>query len=182
MWHSFLTRASIFTSGNHGEGPGLASILDGTFDIPGILPDLQDILKTLHTCCLDNDQPFPRFTMESYHAIWSWAKEKTSLCAHYDLHFGHHMAACADQQLTALQVQLIDITLMMGYSPTQWHTGVNVMILKKAGNYHVEQLWTILLYDVEFNGVLKWLGWKLMMQAECMDILAMEQYGLVKQD
>jgi len=53
------------------------------------------------------------------------------------------MAVCADPQLIELHVQLIDITLMMGYSPTQWRTGVNVMILKKEGNYNVEQLQTI---------------------------------------
>jgi len=51
------------------------------------------------------------------------------------------------------------------------------MIPKKAGNYHVEQLQTILLYDAEFNGLLKWLGRQFMMQAKHMNALAMEQYG-----
>jgi len=32
------------------------------------------------------------------------------------------------------------------------------MILKKEGNYNVEQLWMILLYDAKFNGLLKWIG------------------------
>jgi len=114
----FLQEPLFSLVGNHGEGPGLALILDRTFDILGILSDLKDKLKALHTCCLDTDQPFLRFTTESYHAIWSQAKENTSSCTHYNLHFGHYMAACTDMQLTALQVQLIDITLMMGYSPT----------------------------------------------------------------
>jgi len=155
----------------------VALILDGTFNIPGISLDLKDTLTALHTCCMDMDQPFPRFTTESYCNIWSRAKEKTSLCAQYDLHFGHYMAVCADQQLTELHVQLIDITLMMGYSPTQWQMGVNVMILKKEGNYNVELLRTILLYDAEFNGLLKWLGQQFMIRAEQMDALAPEQYG-----
>jgi len=51
------------------------------------------------------------------------------------------------------------------------------MIPKKEGNYNVEQLRTILLYDAEFNGLLKWLGRQLMIRAERMDALAPEQYG-----
>jgi len=114
----FLQEPLYSLVGNYGEGPGLSLILDGTFNIPGISAKLKDTLKALHTCCLETDQPFPRFTTESYQAIWSKAKEKTPSCAQYDLHFGHYMAACADSQLIELQVQLIDITLMMGYSPT----------------------------------------------------------------
>jgi len=114
----FLQESLFSLVSNYGEGQGVALILDGTFDIPGISLDLKDTLTALHMCCMDTDQPFPRFTMESYRSIWSRAKEKTSLCAQYDLHFGHYMAVCADQQLTELHIQLIDITLMMGYSPT----------------------------------------------------------------
>jgi len=66
---------------------------------------------------------------------------------------------------------------MTGYSPTRWRTGVNVMIPKKEGNYNVELLRTILLYDAEFNGLLKWVGRQLMLRAERMDALAPEQYG-----
>jgi len=32
------------------------------------------------------------------------------------------------------------------------------MIPKKKGNYNMEQLQTILLYDAKFNGLLKWIG------------------------
>jgi len=110
----FLQEPILSLASHYGEGQGVSSILDGTFTIPGILLDLKETLRALHTCCLDMDQPFPRFTMDSYKAIWSWAKEKTSLCAHYDLHFGHYMAVCANQQLTELHIQLINITLMMG--------------------------------------------------------------------
>jgi len=53
---------------------------------------------------------------------------------------------------------MIDITLMSGYSPTRWRVGLNVMIPKKAGNYKVTDLCTLLLYDAEFNATLKWLG------------------------
>ena len=51
------------------------------------------------------------------------------------------------------------------------------MIPKKEGNFNVEHLRTILLYDTEFNGLLKWLGRELMRRAERMDALAVEQYG-----
>jgi len=149
----FLQESLFSLVSNYGEGQGVALILDGTFDIPGISLDLKDTLTALHTCCLDMGQLFPGFTMESYQAIWSRAKEKTSSCAHYNLHFSHYMTVCANQQLTELHVQLINITLMMCYSPIHWRTGVNIMIPKKEGNYNVELLWTILLYDAEFNGL-----------------------------
>jgi len=55
----FLQELLYSLVGNYGEGPGSSSILDGTFDIPGISAELKDILKALHTCCLEMDQLFP---------------------------------------------------------------------------------------------------------------------------
>jgi len=51
------------------------------------------------------------------------------------------------------------------------------MLPKKPGIFNVEQLRTILLYNAEFNGLLKWLGRELMHQAEAQGALAPEQYG-----
>jgi len=46
----FLQEPLFSLVGNYGEGQGVALILDGTFDIPGISSDLKDILKSLHMC------------------------------------------------------------------------------------------------------------------------------------
>jgi len=107
----FLEEPLFLLIGSMGEGPGVKSILDGTVDIPGLSLELSKILKALHSCCTPQDQPFPPFTAESYQAIWLQACKQTSSCAHYNLHFGHYMATCADPELTTLNVHLIDITL-----------------------------------------------------------------------
>jgi len=48
---------------------------------------------------------------------------------------------------------------------------------KKLGDFHVEQLCTLLLYNAEFNALLKWLGRLIMLWAEQSQALAPEQYG-----
>jgi len=78
--------------------------------------------------------------------------------------------------LTEFHTMMIDITLMSGYSPTCWHVGLNVMIPKKAGNYMVTDLQTLILYDAEFNATLKWLERIIMDRAKSLQALAPEQY------
>ena len=51
------------------------------------------------------------------------------------------------------------------------------MLQKKPGDFSVANLRTILLYDAEFNAVLKWLGKIIMQQAEMTKAIALEQYG-----
>jgi len=51
------------------------------------------------------------------------------------------------------------------------------MIPKKAGNYMVTDLWTLILYDAEFNATLKWLERIIMDRAKSLQALAPEQYG-----
>jgi len=64
-----LTEPLFSLVGSIREGLGPALILGGTSNIQGISQDMRDILKALHMCCLDIDQPFPRFTMDSYQDI-----------------------------------------------------------------------------------------------------------------
>jgi len=51
------------------------------------------------------------------------------------------------------------------------------MIPKKAGNYLVTNLHTLLLYNAKFNATLKWIGCTIMDRAETLNALAPEQYG-----
>jgi len=51
------------------------------------------------------------------------------------------------------------------------------MIPKKAGNYLVTNLHTLLLYNAKFNATLKWIGCTIMDRAETLHALAPEQYG-----
>jgi len=53
----------------------------------------------------------------------------------------------------------------------------DMMIPKKAGNYKVTEIHTLLLYDAEFNATLKWLGCVIVERAETIQALAPEQYS-----
>jgi len=118
-----------------------------------------------------------RIMVADYQAIWHRSDERTSSGSYHALHFGHYIALSRDEELATLHTQMVDITLMSGYSPARWRIGLNVMIPKKLGDFHVEQLRTILLYDAEFNALLKWLGHLIMARAEELKVLAPEQYG-----
>jgi len=119
-----------------GDGPAVQSVLDGTFELLDLPPAIQSLLASLQSQVALGNETFPRFTWERYQLVWSKAKEKTSSCGHYSLHFGHYMAVCQDDDLTDLHTQLGDIPLMSGYSPARWQTGVNVMIPRFYGDQH----------------------------------------------
>ncbi len=151
-------------------------ILNGKFEYPSH-PVIQDTLNALKHCNSDNSLGPMRIQADDYRNIWHKSKEKTSSCSKYGLHFGHYIALIHDDDLTDFHTQMIDITLMTGYSPTRWCIGLNVMIPKKTGNYKVTDLWTLLLYDAEFNATHKWIRRIIMQRAETLKELAPEQYG-----
>ena len=51
------------------------------------------------------------------------------------------------------------------------------MLEKTAGNFNVEKLWIILLFEADFNANNKWIGRAIMYQAEQANLLAEEQFG-----
>jgi len=59
-----------------------------------------------------------RITRDDYKNIWRHAKEQTSSCSKYGLHFGHYFVIIQDDELTDFHTMMINITLMSGYSPT----------------------------------------------------------------
>jgi len=80
-YYSFPTGTLIFTSGKLRGRSRVGFYFRWNLWHPRDLVRLEGYTEALHTCCLDTDQPFPRFKMESYHAIWSQAKEKCC-CTH----------------------------------------------------------------------------------------------------
>jgi hypothetical protein len=52
------------------------------------------------------------------------------------------------------------------YSPERWQKGINVMLEKKKGNFRVDKLRAILLYEANFNRNNKKLGRDVMYTAE----------------
>ena len=72
---------------------------------------------------------------------------------------------------------MTNIPYSTGLAPTRWQSGVNVMIKKKKGDFHVNKLRTILLFEADFNQNNKLLGRDMMNHAEQHSCLAPEQYG-----
>jgi len=87
------------------------------------------------------------------------------------------MAGSQDAMIAWLNAQLVGIPLLAGYSPTRWQKGLNIMLEKVLGNFDVEQLWIILLFEVDCNFNNKWLGQAFMHQAELLTLPVDEQYG-----
>jgi len=73
------------------------------------------------------------------------------------------------------------IPYQTGFSPRLWQHGINCMLEKKKGNFRVDKLRAILLYEAEFNQVNKILGRDCMFFAEDLKAVAQEQYGSRRQ-
>jgi len=91
------------------------------------------------------------------------------------------MAGTFNPDILLLNATMADIPLHTGYSPAHWQKGLNVLLKKSPGNYNMEKLCIILLFEANFNSNNKWLGHAVMLNAEKLNILAPEQYGSCKQ-
>ena len=107
---------------------------------------------------------------------WQRAKKRTSSGPSL-LHFGQFKAGCLSLPVADFEATMASIPLSTGYSPTRWHQGINIMLLKRPGKFQVDKLCTILLYEPDFNHVNKFLGRAIMHHAEDTGFLAKEQYG-----
>jgi len=83
--------------------------------------------------------------------------------------------------ILVLNATMADIPMSTGYSPEQWQKGLNIMLEKSPGNFNVEKLRIILLFEADFNANNKWLGRAMMLNTKQYNLLAPEQYGSRKQ-
>lgn len=162
--------------GPMGFGPASSTVLSGNLSEGHLPSHLHPIFQSLQSCSPDTSLNL-EMSPEDYAAIWKHSKESTSSSSHDRLHFGHYIALSKVPLLCEFHTCLVNITIKSGYSPRRWRTGINVMLEKKPGDTRVTNLRTILLYDAEFNAVLKWLGKVIMERAETLHALAPEQYG-----
>jgi len=104
-------------------------------------------------------------TASEYCNGWRKARETTSSLAS-GIHFGHYIAGTFNPEIMVINAALADIPLRTGFSYQQWQTGLNLMIEKTTGNFNVEKLRIILLFEADFNANNKWIGRAAMYQAE----------------
>jgi len=96
------------------------------------------------------------------------------------IHFRHYITGTFNPEILVSNATLANIPLCMGFTYEQWKTGVNVMIKKTAGDFNVEKLRIILLFEADFNANNKWIGCVVMYKAEQEHLLANEQFGSCK--
>jgi hypothetical protein len=87
------------------------------------------------------------------------------------------MAAARDPTLAEIHRQLECLPLLTGAPPKTWYKAIDVMIEKKAGNFQVDKLRAICLFDCIANHGFKHLGKCMMTEAEAQQLVAKEQGG-----
>ena len=117
--------------------------------------------------------PIP--SLEVFQYGWKIQKEGTG--AYPGRHFGHMMAHVQDPTLAEFHRQLEYLPMLTGQPPSSWCKAIDVMIEKKAGNFQVDKLRAICLFDLIANHSFKFLGKAMMSEAEKNNLLAKEQGG-----
>jgi hypothetical protein len=114
--------------------------------------------------------------VEEYRDGWRKVRENTA-SGMSGIHFGHFKTHEKDLLLATLDAVLAQIPFELGFSPKRWRQGVEVMLLKLSGNFNVEKMRAILLFEADFNFNNKRWGRILMWYAEAQKLLAEEQFG-----
>ena len=81
---------------------------------------------------------------------WQQAREFTA-SGFSGIRFSHFKASAINQFVSDFEAAMTNIPFATGISPARWQTGVNVMIEKKPGNFRVDKLCTILLFEADFK-------------------------------
>jgi len=105
-----------------------------------------------------------RCTWMDYPGILLWLAESmgsTGLSAS-GIHFGHYIAGTFNPEILVINATLANIPICTSFTYDCWKKGVNMMIKKMCGNFNVEKLWIILLFEAGFNANNKWIGWAVM--------------------
>lgn len=160
--------------GDFGEGPAMQAVLEGTYKIS---PSIDQYTADYIMACQSlprKPAPFLRSPLD-FKNSWKKMNEKTSSRR---LHFGHFKAACQNDLNMMVHYTLAEIPFRTGYSLERWKKATTVMILKEEGNYAIEKLRTIVLFEADFNHNNKFFGRQMMHHAIDNHFLAKEQYSI----
>jgi hypothetical protein len=115
--------------------------------------------------------------LERMQSFWRGAKEKIS-CASKLLHFGVWKAGSSSDLISEVDAILTDIPLQTGYPPKRWRKSVDAMLRKKEGSFLIDYVVrTIVLFHADFNYLNKFVGHKMMWNAEFFGQLASDKFG-----
>jgi len=161
--------------GELGNPKEVAKVLEGTFS-PPLQCDIyvaKFLLVTFRPLEIKDTLVISEAT---YCQGWRKAQEETSSSAP-GIHFGHYIAGTFNPEILIINATMANIPLHTGFAYERWKKGMNVMIEKTTGDFNVEKLRIILLFEADFNANNKWIGCTVMFQAERSHLLANKQYG-----
>ena len=140
--------------------------------------DIKHIASYLQKSKIVSERPTINSVMseEQYVSGWAKAKERTS-SGISGLHFGHFKANSTMNETLDIDLKLLQMTILLGYSLVRWRSAVDVMIPKKADSKKAAQLRVICLMEPDFNFMNKWMGKITMKNAEESTSIAPEQFG-----
>ena len=105
----------------------------------------------------------------------AWERTSSSILG---AHFGHYKAATCEFSLANLHARFTQLVFMTGLSISRYQQGLQVILEKKAGNIHIDNLRAILLMEGDFNGAMKiLLGYRMVRMAQQLNLIPDECYG-----
>jgi len=161
-----LTKANLVTK-------AFDQVLAGTFECP-------EGVDKMTECLLSALQHPPRMKIIQLWQLgdittgWHKAREATS-SSPSSIHFGHYMVGTFNLTIAVFVAWLANLGFTTGYMLKRWHTSSNIMLEKQAGNFNIEKLQIILLFEGDFNQNNKWLGCMVMFHAKEHQQMAKEQ-------
>jgi hypothetical protein len=159
-----------------GTGPAAEAILRGTFTIPEevdewaakLIPFLARPEKVNQGNYI---RPPIAVTTKSHCDGWRKAKERTS-SGPSGIPFAHFKSGLKNDTVKEFKAVMTSIPYETGISPERWQQGTDVMLEKQTGNFWVDKLRAILLYEADFNQNNKKLGRDMMYTAEDLRAIA----------
>ena len=151
----FLQPPLLQLVGTMGTGPAAEDILQGTFNIPEgvdewaarLIPFLARPEKVKSGQFI---RPATTVSVQSHSDGWRKAKERTS-SGPSGITFAHFKAGLNNHKVAEFEALMTSIPYETGISPDRWQHGTNVMLEKNTGNFRVDKLRAILLYEADFN-------------------------------
>ena len=173
-WSPLLEGRLFEDLGLMGDGPKVQEVLNGTYIPP---PDTSEATSTWLQSLKIKDPKQRKWLSTSYSNFqqgWKKVKERTSSG---ELHFGHFKSAIQSSQLGWVHYTMAMIPMHLGFSPSRWKQGTDVMLLKAPEVFFLDKLRTIVLYEADFNHENKRIGKDAMTAALNNNYIAAEQFS-----
>lgn len=170
----FMQEPLLSIIGNTGTGDAAEEILQGSFDAP--------VNTSVHTVKLIEQLKRTRETWDfeidvaEYRERWQKKNDHTA-AGPSGLRFPHFKAGAQHDKIGAFEAVMTGLPFQFGFAPKRWREGAAIMIPKIEGNWNVEKLRIIILFEADFNFGNKEAGLKMVDAAERANGLAPEQYG-----